>query len=229
LVTPRRQQLKVRAPRAYLAGFGTSGSLLAGASLLFVLASAIVAFRGWPAAGPPAATGAVAVAQPGAPSIEARRLNVAIVAVRASVRAPARTGLRFAGRRGGSDRRISSGQRPTAAAGGRPAQPTTAGGGSPPASGPTSALLGGCSGSGCAAAAQGTASNATTTAAQTISGAGNSIGSQVSGIAGKVGVTNAPGGSVVQNAGTTAGNVVSQTATTAGGVVSGVGNSLPGG
>ena len=39
---------KVRATRAYLAGFGTSGSLLAGAALIFVLASAIVAFRGWP-------------------------------------------------------------------------------------------------------------------------------------------------------------------------------------
>ena len=39
---------KVRATRAYLAGFGTSGSLLAGAALVFVLASAIVAFRGWP-------------------------------------------------------------------------------------------------------------------------------------------------------------------------------------
>src|SRR5438552_8878714 len=36
---------------AYLAGFGTSGSLLAGAALLFVLASAIVAFRGWPQVG----------------------------------------------------------------------------------------------------------------------------------------------------------------------------------
>lgn len=40
--------IKVRATRAYLAGFGTSGSLLAGAALMFLLASAIVAFRGWP-------------------------------------------------------------------------------------------------------------------------------------------------------------------------------------
>jgi hypothetical protein len=38
----------VRATRAYLAGFGTSGSLLAGAALMFLLASAFVAFRGWP-------------------------------------------------------------------------------------------------------------------------------------------------------------------------------------
>ena len=43
--------LKVRASRAYLAGFGTSGSLLAGAALMFLLASAIVGFHGWPQVG----------------------------------------------------------------------------------------------------------------------------------------------------------------------------------
>jgi hypothetical protein len=37
-----------RATRAYLAGIGTSGSLLAGAAVMFILASAMVAFRGWP-------------------------------------------------------------------------------------------------------------------------------------------------------------------------------------
>lgn len=38
----------MRATRAYLAGFGTAGSLLAGAAMLFVLASAVVAVKGWP-------------------------------------------------------------------------------------------------------------------------------------------------------------------------------------
>lgn len=38
----------MRATRAYIAGFGTSGSLLAGAALMFLFASAFVAFRGWP-------------------------------------------------------------------------------------------------------------------------------------------------------------------------------------
>ena len=47
----RRYRDKVRANRAYLAGFGTAGSMLAGASVLFVLASAVVAFRGWPQVG----------------------------------------------------------------------------------------------------------------------------------------------------------------------------------
>jgi hypothetical protein len=47
----------VQATRAYLAGLGTAGSIVVGASLVFVLASAVVAFRGWPdatAAGAPA-------------------------------------------------------------------------------------------------------------------------------------------------------------------------------
>ncbi|MFZ0381890.1 MAG: hypothetical protein WAL38_28950, partial [Solirubrobacteraceae bacterium] len=40
-----------RATRAYLAGIGTSGSLLAGAALMFIVASALVAFHGWPHVG----------------------------------------------------------------------------------------------------------------------------------------------------------------------------------
>ena len=38
----------MRVTRAYIAGFGTAGSLLAAASVLFVLATAVVAYRGWP-------------------------------------------------------------------------------------------------------------------------------------------------------------------------------------
>jgi hypothetical protein len=38
--------------RAYLAGLGTAGSLLAGAAVLFLLASALVSFHGWPAVTP---------------------------------------------------------------------------------------------------------------------------------------------------------------------------------
>ena len=38
----------MRATRAYIAGFGTAGSLLAGAAILFVFASALVSFKGWP-------------------------------------------------------------------------------------------------------------------------------------------------------------------------------------
>jgi hypothetical protein len=38
----------VHAARAYLAGVGTTGSLLAAAALVFIVASALVAFHGWP-------------------------------------------------------------------------------------------------------------------------------------------------------------------------------------
>ena len=55
----------MRAPRAYLAGFGTSGSLLTGAALLFILASAFIGFHGWPQVGDSPAT--VAVSVPRAP------------------------------------------------------------------------------------------------------------------------------------------------------------------
>ena len=34
--------------RAHIAGFGTAGSLLAGAAVLFMIAAAIVSQRGWP-------------------------------------------------------------------------------------------------------------------------------------------------------------------------------------
>src|SRR5947209_16744302 len=67
-------KITVRGTRAYLAGFGTSGSLLAGAAVLFVLGSAIVAFRGWPqiATGPNSVV--VAASHPAAPTRVARRL-----------------------------------------------------------------------------------------------------------------------------------------------------------
>ncbi len=45
---PGRAGPLARATRAYLAGVGTSGSLLAGAALMFIVASAMVAFHGWP-------------------------------------------------------------------------------------------------------------------------------------------------------------------------------------
>lgn len=67
-----------RATRAYLAGIGTSGSLLAGAALMFILASALVAFRGWPHVAAQPSPGQVIVsprpASASAPSAVGRRL-----------------------------------------------------------------------------------------------------------------------------------------------------------
>ncbi|MGB9184079.1 MAG: hypothetical protein WCB67_08425 [Solirubrobacteraceae bacterium] len=86
----------MRATRAYVAGFGTAGSVLACAAVLFVIASAVVAFRGWPKiAGQqsPAALRLDASPAPGSGvpgSRVARRLRAVIAAATAQV-APART------------------------------------------------------------------------------------------------------------------------------------------
>jgi hypothetical protein len=41
----------MRTTRAFLAGLGTTGSLVAAAACVFLIASAVIAFRGWPGAG----------------------------------------------------------------------------------------------------------------------------------------------------------------------------------
>src|SRR5437763_11491069 len=84
-----------RATRGYLAGIGTSGSLLAGAALMFVVASALVGFRGWPHVGAQPSPGEVVVSpRPTAAtgSVVARRLSL-ISAARPGASAPARSGL----------------------------------------------------------------------------------------------------------------------------------------
>lgn len=58
---PSRLVGRLRSLRAYLPGFGTSGSLLAGAVLMFIVGSALVAFRGWPHVGAQPSPGEVVV------------------------------------------------------------------------------------------------------------------------------------------------------------------------
>src|SRR5713226_4159125 len=41
----------MRTTRALIAGFGTTGTLVAAAACVFVVASAVVAFNGWPSLG----------------------------------------------------------------------------------------------------------------------------------------------------------------------------------
>jgi hypothetical protein len=78
----------MRATRAYIAGFGTAGSLLAGAAALFVLATAVVAFNGWPqlstVPAPPTVL-AASVRTPGDSAVS-RRIQLA---ARATAPAPA--------------------------------------------------------------------------------------------------------------------------------------------
>src|SRR5947209_20296030 len=86
-----------RAARGYLAGIGTSGSLLAGAALMFVVASALVGFRGWPHVGAQPSPGEVVVSpRPTAATGSAvtRRLSLISAAPRSrpDASAPARSG-----------------------------------------------------------------------------------------------------------------------------------------
>ncbi len=69
-----------------MAGFGTAGSLLAGAAILFVFASALVSFRGWP--GDSVQSRPVAVVPARTPSGSPQLRRVALVAA-AQLRAPA--------------------------------------------------------------------------------------------------------------------------------------------
>src|SRR5919204_4138727 len=82
--------MKVRASRAYIAGLGTAGSLVAGAALLFVLASAVVSFRGWPQVSdqPPTSSVVVNAAHAARASAITRRVAAAVATRRPAV--PAR-------------------------------------------------------------------------------------------------------------------------------------------
>src|SRR5690348_11122503 len=87
----------LRALRAYLPGFGTAGSLLAGAVLMFIVASALVAFRGWPHVGAQPSPGEVVVSPSptaAAGSASARRLALFTAATAARAAAPAAAGGR---------------------------------------------------------------------------------------------------------------------------------------
>jgi len=88
--SPGRLERFPRVARAYLAGFGTSGSLLIGLALMFIVASTLVAFHGWPHVGAQPSPGEVVVSpQPAAAtgSAVARRL-VAVPAAGIPAAAP---------------------------------------------------------------------------------------------------------------------------------------------
>src|SRR5437868_5603899 len=125
----------LRAARAYLPGFGTAGSLLAGAVLMFIVASALVAFRGWPHVGAQPSPGEVVVSPApaaAAGSISARRLAVFTAGPAAGVAgaaAPAPAGARAlpgAGRAGATGPSHSLGRPVTAS---RPVTAAGSGGG----------------------------------------------------------------------------------------------------
>lgn len=188
---------------------------------MFVLASAIVSFRGWPQVADQAPTVAVAIPQSGAVagSPVGRRLTVALRA--RSATAPGRAGA-------GRTRRGAGSRVRTGATRGTPGSPP----GSPlssrqPASVSSSQA---CTGAACnVPVPPGTVTSVTGTVAQGVSGAGSSAGSAISGVAGKVAGelsgASPPAASAVQSTGASAGGAISGTAST----VSSVVNTLGGG
>lgn len=226
----------MRATRSYIAGFGTVGCVLAGCAVLFVVASALVAFRGWPQIATQSAPSALRLqagpATSSSGSRTARRLAPLLVAAIAPTTArpalggtPRARGPRRSATLGPRGSRLSSTSSGHVAPGS--GNPPAAGGGTSPA--PT--------GAGAPAPAPGQSGSG--------SGSGGTIAVKVGGVGvragGSSGVgvtvpatpvtgpvtvtvpsgTTAPVGGVVNTVGATAGNTVA-------GAGAAVGSTLPG-
>jgi len=176
----------MRATRAYIAGFGTAGSLVAGAAIVFVLASAVVAFRGWPQVGNSGQDSSIVFgkqAQSKAPSNVDRQLVAAAAT-------PVTTGAGGSGTAAGHAGTGQSSGAPTKvttggnAVGDGAAQSTTVTAPSQPTS------PGGSCGSSCGSnptgggnPVSGVVQTATSGLGSTVEGATSSLGSTVSGVA----------------------------------------------
>lgn len=214
---PRRVGRLAGAARAYLAGIGTSGSLLAGAALMFFVASALVAFRGWPHVAAQPSPGEVVVApRPAVPTASpvARRLRL-ITAPAAGAVARARANRPAVGTRGVTGGAPAGGPPATRQSIGTPVSVSRPGA---PAASPvrgTPTALAGCAGGGCGSTPAPSApvhSAPTPTTPTTPT-------TPVAPVLQKVGGTL---GTVVSNAGSAVGSTVQQTTNTAAGAVQGV-------
>jgi hypothetical protein len=228
-----RSRGPVHAARAYLAGVGTTGSLLAVAALVFIVASALVAFHGWPHVGVQPAPGEIVISPRSAsvpPTLAARRLAVVAAprAARAGAPAPAPAPAPAARGRtpGSSGSGVVAPPRETIGAPARTSVPVA----TPAGGSPTS----------CACAAspaprpvapvqkiQQTVGQVTNTLGNVVSDTGGRLGSTVqqttNAAAGAVGSVSPAVGGVVQSAGSGAAQTVTGVTQALGGVVSGIG------
>jgi len=233
----------LRSLRAYLPGFGTSGSLLAGAVLMFIVASALVAFRGWPHVGAQPSPGEVVVSPaptPASASTSGRRLAVVAAGPAAAlVAGPAPAG--------GAPALPGAGRTRTASPHHSLGRPVTAS--RPVAGGAGGVTAGGCS-AGCGSTA-GTPQPGSTASAPTqplpvppvqpvqqaikqttgalggaVAGTGKQVGSVVQqstgAVAGVVHPVSPPAAGVVSSAGSGAGKTVTGVTRTIAGALSGL-------
>jgi hypothetical protein len=214
----------MRATRAYVAGFGTAGSLVAGAAIVFVLASAVVAFRGWPQVSNSGQGSSIVFgkqAQASTPSSVDRQLVAAVAATPVTPGAGSGTpGRRHAGtgHLSGAPIKVTAGgnavsdgaaQSTTVAT---PSQPTSPGGG-----------CGSCGSkpTGGGNPVSGVIQTTTSGLGSTVEGATSSVGATVSGVAKVIatklglGSTGAAAGSVLNGAG----SVLSGAGKTVGGLL----------
>jgi hypothetical protein len=239
---PARHRISVRGARAYLAGIGTSGSLLAGAAVLFLIGSAIVAFNGWPQIGVGPVTSNVSAAPLAASTRASRKLTLILAAIhrpaathgRALTRAPAAARTRpVAAHRRTAVQGVVTGSVQSGSTGS--AQPTSASGaatGGPPAT--AASQCGSCGG-------QKPAQNPTRTVTKTVSGVGSDVSRTVSNVGSaagqtitnvtsavgqQVGVVDQQAGNAVTSVGSTIGSTVSSTVTTAANAMNGLTGAL---
>lgn len=216
---------EVRATRAYVAGLGTAGSLVAGAAVLFVLASAVVSFRGWPQVGaqPSAVAVVVQPSQVAAGSSTARRLLSAVAATRpaAPLGSASRSGSAVAGiaATGG---RVTIISRPIGGGGG-------AGGGGGGQQGPPS---GGGSGSGGTPPPGGVGGTVGGSVGGAVSSAGSNLGTTVTTVAGglahQVKRISPELGGIVSGAGQAVGGTISSSTGAAGSGAASAGKAVGG-
>lgn len=212
----------MRATRAYLAGVGTSGSLLAGAAVLFLLGSAIVAFKGWPQIGAgPATSNVIAAPLPTASRI-ARRLTVVL----ASTRPPtvAKGGAHVTTRARTKATSVVRGGTPVGGSAPATTIPATPAG-SPAESASSTGLpaVGGCG-----SCSQPTSGNPVTdlsgTVTRTVSTVGTDVGNQIKGLSGtaggQVGTVSSQAGSTVTSTGSSVGDTVTGATNTVASAVS---------
>jgi hypothetical protein len=226
---------EVRTTRAYLAGFGTAGSLLAGAAVVFVLASAAVSFRGWPQLDNHLSAPALvrASSQSSVDPAGPRR----VAAVLAAQRAATGPGASTSG--GASARPVTAGVTSTSTAtlGGRQVavnsgphaviNPVVAAGSSPAC---TSGCGGGSTGGGSGGSLGGVVQQATGALGGTVAASGASLGSTVNGVASSLasnvnGVSSSLAGTVRQ-AGQALGSTVTGATGAAGSTLAGAGHAV---
>jgi len=215
----------MRSPRAIMAGIGTSGSLLAAVACVLALASALIAFHGWPSGkGLDGRTGAVRVddrahpdhpllaraGQSAKPAVRARggrgpRARAARPQRPAATRAATRAARASLVRSGAGHRASSPVAAPRRSAGGSTGSTT------PPSS----------QAPGVHVALPAPISTVTNGVTQTTGHVGSTIGRTAGGLGGTVGTVSPGAGSTITHSGAQVGGTVSGVGQSAGGLLPG--------